>query len=97
MQPYGVHGRSVGSFSTSRPTLYGWKPSTSLRGSIALDHALGVDLLRQRQLDEDAVDRGIGVERGDAASSSASLASAGRSCANERMPVASVVRRLLRT
>ena len=34
MQPYGVHGRSVGRFSTRRPMLYGWKPSTSFSGSM---------------------------------------------------------------
>ena len=98
MQPYGVHGRSVGILSTSRPTLYGMEAVDVLLRVDALDHALGVDLLRQRQLHEDAVDRGIGVQRGrSSASSSASLAVAGRSCANERMPTASVVRRLLRT
>ena len=35
------------------------------RGSIARDHRVGVDVLGQRQLDEDAVDVVVGVERAD--------------------------------
>ena len=57
----------------------------------ALGHALRIDLLRQRQLHQDAVDRGIGVERVDQRQQLGFRRVAGRSCENERMPTASVV------
>ena len=43
----------------------GWKPSTSFTGSDRADHLRLVDLRRQRQLDEDAVDRVVGVQARD--------------------------------
>ena len=47
----------------SRPALTGWKPSTSLAGIDRGDAPLLASICaRQRQLDEDSVDRGIGVE-----------------------------------
>ena len=59
----GVAGLSaVGSPMTSLPTFTGWKPSTSLAGSIGVEHPLAVDVLRQRELHQEAVDPGIGVE-----------------------------------
>ncbi len=73
-------GRSVGRFSTSRPMLYGWKPSTSLSGVDALGDELVVDVLRQRQLDQDAVDRGIvRSARRSAPAARPATSSAGRS------------------
>ena len=60
-------GPSASSPIASRPALTGWKPSTSLSGSIAAMHPCCVDVRRQRQLDEDAVDRWIGVEPVDQA------------------------------
>ena len=43
----------------------GWKPSTSLPGSIASITVGLVDLVGKRQLDEDAVDGVVGVELGE--------------------------------
>ena len=69
-----------GVFSTSRPMLYGWKPSTSLRGSIASITRSADDVRRQRQLHEDAVDRGSAFSASMSASSSRFRSSlAGRS------------------
>ena len=61
-QPSGVQGTSAGRPEASRPALTGWKPSTSLAGSMASSTALRVDLLGQRQLHQDAVHGRIGVE-----------------------------------
>ena len=61
--PYGVAGRNaVLSPVTSLPTFTGWKPSTSFAGIDPAQHLLAVDVLGQRELDQDAVDLGIGVE-----------------------------------
>ena len=60
MIPAGVHGTKRGRFCTSRPTLAGWKPSTSLSGSDAVQDALGVHLRGQGQLHQDPVDLGAG-------------------------------------
>ena len=60
--PRGVHGRRPNSRRARWPTFSGWKPSTSLRGSIRWISAAGVGDARQRQLHQDAVDRGIGIE-----------------------------------
>ena len=54
-QPSGVHGTRPGKPLASRPALSGWKPSTSLAGSIAAMIFCAIDLLRQRQLHQDAV------------------------------------------
>ena len=64
-QPSGVQGTRPGRPVASRPALTGWKPSTSLAGSMAAMHLLRIDLLRQRQLHQDAVHRWVGVELGD--------------------------------
>ena len=64
-QPSGVHGTSAGKPLASRPTLSGWKPSTSLAGSMAAMTFCGSICLRQRQLHQDAVDRRVGIELGD--------------------------------
>ena len=45
-QPSGVHGTKPCRPVASRPALTGWKPSTSLSGSIRGDHDLLVDMLR---------------------------------------------------
>ena len=86
-----MHGTSDRSPTHRRPTFTGWKPSTSLSGSIAVQDLLGVDVLGQRQLDQDAVDLGIAVEPVDqrqelglATSSAASL------CSYEFMPTSTV-------
>ena len=65
IEPTGVHGASARSPIDRRPTLTGWKPSTSFAGSISSSTLLAVDLLGQRQLHQDAVDVRIGVELGD--------------------------------
>ena len=80
------------------PTFSGWKPSTSLSRADRFEHGRLVDLLRQRQLHEDAVDRVVAVQLGDERR-------AARSCdvvAGSRwswlcMPTSSQARRLLRT
>ena len=61
-QPSGVQGTSPSSPTASRPALTTWKPSTSLAGSIASITAFSSICVGQRQLDEDAVDRVVGVE-----------------------------------
>ena len=97
-QPSGVQGTSAGRPVASRPALTGWKPSTSLRGIDRVEHLLGVDLLRQRQLHQDAVHRRIGVELlapAPAARPGSTLS--GRRWSNERMPASTVALALLPT
>ena len=58
MTPDGVQAASVARFCTSRPTLIGWKPSTSLSGSIASNtrrSASAPIAAGQRRLHQDAV------------------------------------------
>ena len=45
-----------------RPTFSGWKASTSFSGIDRFEHAPFVDLLRQRQLHQDAVDGRVAVQ-----------------------------------
>ena len=63
--PSGVPGTCAGVPARSRPALTGWKPSTSLTGSTARITRPSSMLAGQRQLDEDAVDRVVGVQLGD--------------------------------
>ena len=49
----------------SAPTFSAWKPSTSFAGAIASSTAVFVEVPRQRQLDEDAVDGRVGIQLGD--------------------------------
>ncbi len=63
--PAGVQGTIAGSPMASRPTFSGWKPSTSFPGSIASTIACGGMCGEQRQLDQDAVHRRVGVELRD--------------------------------
>ena len=51
--------------STSRPRFTGCRPSASLAGSMRLEHGVGVQALRQRQLDDVAGARRVGVELAD--------------------------------
>ena len=51
--------------AASRPTLTGWKPSTSLAGSIASSTFCASICARQRQLHQDAVHHRIAVEAAD--------------------------------
>ena len=97
MQPYGVQGRSVGDFSTSRPMLYGWKPSTSFAGSMRSTTFSASMCAGSGSWTRMPCTVGSAFSRSITASSSASGSVAGKSCENERMPTASVVRRLLRT
>ena len=61
--PYGVQGRSaVGSPIDELAHVHRMKAVHVLGGIDPIEHLLGVDVLRQRQLDQDAVNRGIGVE-----------------------------------
>ncbi len=60
MIPAGVHGTKHGRFCTSRPTLAGWKPSTSFSGATRSRTRVGVDLRGQRRLHQDPVDVGPG-------------------------------------
>ena len=65
MTPDGVQAASVARFCTSRPTLIGWKPSTSLSGRIDVEHAalgVGAHRRRQRRLHEDAVVRVAAIQ-----------------------------------
>ena len=48
--------------SQRRPTLTGWKPSTSLAGAMRSSTRRSWICGRQRELDQDAVDRVVGVE-----------------------------------
>ena len=61
------------------------------------DDFLGVDLLRQRQLHQNAVHVPLGIELRDQASSSASLAVAGSLRSNACMPASATAFDLLRT
>ncbi len=63
--PLGVHGRGSGMRWARRPTLYGWRPSTSLSGRIRSSSIGRVQVLRQWQLQQDAVDCRIVVEAVD--------------------------------
>jgi len=62
MQPAGVQATRPGRQLTRRPRLTGWKPSPSLAGSTASRIAIGIDLRRERKLDEDAVDIVVAIQ-----------------------------------
>ena len=85
-QPSGVQGTNPSSPVASRPALTGWKPSTSLSGSIRVITPRSSICGGQRQLDEDAVDRRIGVERSTSASRSSCVVSAGSRCSKLAIP-----------
>ena len=97
MQPHGVHGRSTGILRTSRPTLYGWKPSTSFCGSMRSVTFSASMCFGSGSWTRIPLTAGSAFRRSISASSSASEAAAGRSKANDRMPTASVVLRFMRT
>ena len=63
--PSGVPGTWAGVPARSSPPFNGWMPSTSFSGSIALITRPSSMSVRQRQLDEDAVDRIVRVQLGD--------------------------------
>ena len=63
--PAGVHERGASTPWTSLPRFTGWMPSTSLSGSTASSARLEVEVPRERVLEEEGVDRGVGVELGD--------------------------------
>ena len=65
MQAIGVQGTSVGSLAASRPTLMRMEAVDILVRVNAADDARGIDLRRQRQLHQNAVHRGIGIQLGD--------------------------------
>ena len=67
------------------PALSGWKPSTSLTGSIVGLEARLVELRRQRHLDEHAVDRVVGVELGERARAPRSSSTSGGQPAVDRL------------
>ena len=63
-QPSGVHGTMPLSPAARRPALTTWRPSTSLSGFDRVDDRAGIDVVGQRQLDEDAVNRDVGIADG---------------------------------
>ena len=65
MTPSGVARHERRAAEESWPAFSGWKPSTSLTGSIARMTRASSMCSGQRQLDEDAVDRVVGVQLGD--------------------------------
>ena len=81
----------------SRPALIGWKPSTSLSGSMRVMTLARVDVARQRQLDEDAVDRGIGVEPVDQREQVGLAGVGGSRCSKLSIPASRVALPLART
>ena len=93
-----MQGTRPGTPVISRPALTGWNPSTSFAGSTASITFCVVDMRRQRQLHQDAVDGRIGVEPGDKVQKLAfAHVAAGSAWSNERMPASTVWRALLRT
>jgi hypothetical protein len=65
MMPRGVEGRSVGIFTAKSADVVGVETVDVLVRTDALDHRLGIDVRRQRQLHQDAVDAVVGVEAVD--------------------------------
>ena len=63
--PRGVHGRRPNWRRARWPTFSGWKPSTSLRGSMRWISPVASRRSGQRQLHQDAVDLRVGVEAVD--------------------------------
>jgi hypothetical protein len=61
-EPVGVQGTSARSPTHSRPTLTGMEAVDVLVGMIAVQHLLGIDVLGQRQLHQNAVARRIVIE-----------------------------------
>ena len=77
--------------------LYGWKPSTSFFGSMRSVTCASSTCFGSGSCTRMPCTAGSAFSRSTSASTSGCDAVAGRSNANERMPTASVVLRLLRT
>ena len=96
-EPSGVQGTMPPAPVATRPTLIGWKPSTSLAGSTASSTAVlsmcfgSGSCTRMPSTSLSAFSRAI------SASSSAWLVLSLRRCSNERMPASTVLRALLPT
>ena len=97
VMPRGVHGRRPNWRSARWPTFSGWKPSTSLRGSMRWISAVASRRSGSGSCTRMPCTSGSALRRSISASSSASLVSAGRSWSIARMPTFSAARRLLRT
>ena len=83
-QPSGVQGTNRAAPLASRPTLSGWKPSTSFAGAIASITRASSMCVRQRQLDQDAVRRAASrVQRSTSAEQLGLRVAAGRRCSTE--------------
>ena len=82
----------------SRPALTGVSPSTSLRGIDQRDELVLVEVVGQRQLEQDAVDARVGVElRASRSASSSGSTSPGTSWWKDSMPTSAQSSRFMRT
>ena len=100
MMPEGVPGTRAGRFCTSRPTLTGWKPSTSLAGSMASKTCCSASApipSGSGDCTRTASTASAALNRATIAMTSSRLASAGRRSRSARMPSASQARTLFRT
>ena len=97
-QPSGVQGTIAGCPVASRPTLIDVEAVDVLLRRHRVEHPRRVDLRRQRQLHQDAVDRRVAVQPArPAPSTSASGVAASSRCSSECIPASTVCRPLLRT
>ena len=96
-QPSGVQGTIARRPVASRPALATWKPSTSFSGATASSTRSGVDVRRQRQLHQDAVDRRVAVQPLDQRQELGLGVAASSRCSSECIPASTVARPLLRT
>jgi hypothetical protein len=93
MIPSGVHATSAAVPWSSRPALIGCRPSTSFAGR-SRARSLRVELLRQRQLDQDPVDVLRAVQLGERRVELGRRGRSGRCVSVESIPMLSHARRL---
>jgi hypothetical protein len=75
--PYGVHGMKRGLPCIRAPKFSAWKAVDVLFRRDGLEYRVAVKVFRQGQLNEDAVDLGVGIEFGDLLEHDCGLTSAG--------------------
>ena len=98
MTPAGVQGRGVpGIPMESAPTLKGWKPSASLRGSMASSTCRSSSCFGSGSWTRMPWTFGSALSRATSAMSSAWVVVAARWCSSERIPTSSQSFRLPRT
>ena len=97
VMPRGVHGRRPNSRRARCPTFSGWKPSTSLRGSMRWINRRASGMPGSGNCTRMPCTSGSALSLSISASNSASVVPSGRSWSNARMPTLSAARRLLRT